>query len=556
MNIAESVDQVSRRGVALAVLLTFAGCLPPAPVPTGGAPSISVQPADLGVLAGASASFSVTAAGDAPLAYQWKRGSSVIAGATASTYTLAATTLADSAATFSVLVTNTVGSVLSREAVLTVSPSGMPGTLTVETIDRAGHLADHFFAYQDGDGAWQAHVAQATGHHEITITDPRGRYGLAYADGDTPPRMPGYGSTSPGLDFSGAIVHATLAEAATLTVPLGQPPGELRQYFETAVVSTGSDRVQLRLPGDVKDFEINGPSQHYQSKGKQLLVGKTYTGYAELITLTNSSVFLLTSQIVAGLANSVLDFGSFDYSAPGGPGSGGGSSPTNHVLIQGAAPGAMLQVDFGFAVPQGNGYEEVINRALRVLQAADATGAISVPVKHPDVSATNFSGPYFVVVSAFDFAHGTQVDARVILKGNDDAVVTLPPAFNWSSATVTTLAPYPRIQQPFTTQGAGSVYVVELGSGPKLWTALASTGWYGGAGKPVTWTFPDLSKVAGWSDAAWKSWATGTMGVFLTAVSGLDLQTAIDHQLIIDLPAVPGEMVVEVANDGSDVTLP
>jgi hypothetical protein len=100
------------------------------------------------------------------------------------------------------------------------------------------------------------------------------------------------------------------------------------------------------------------------------------------------------------------------------------------------------------------------------------------------------------------------------------------------------------------------VHVLEFGSGSKLWTALASSGWYGGAGKPVTWTFPDLSSVPGWSDAAWETWATGPMTVYLTALSGLDLQKAVERRLLVDVPAVPGETVVEVTNDGADVTFP
>ncbi|MCE2645925.1 MAG: immunoglobulin domain-containing protein, partial [Burkholderiaceae bacterium] len=66
----------------------------PPPPPAVVAPSITAQPAAVSVTEGQTAAFSVTAAGTAPLAYQWRRNGADIAGATAATYSLAAT-LAD-----------------------------------------------------------------------------------------------------------------------------------------------------------------------------------------------------------------------------------------------------------------------------------------------------------------------------------------------------------------------------------------------------------------------------------------------------------------------------
>ncbi|MCE2646300.1 MAG: immunoglobulin domain-containing protein, partial [Burkholderiaceae bacterium] len=67
---------------------------PPPPPPAAVAPSITAQPAAVSVTEGQTAAFSVTATGTAPLAYQWRRNGADIAGATAATYSLAAT-LAD-----------------------------------------------------------------------------------------------------------------------------------------------------------------------------------------------------------------------------------------------------------------------------------------------------------------------------------------------------------------------------------------------------------------------------------------------------------------------------
>src|SRR5216684_1556989 len=78
------------------------------------APTITAQPTDQRVVIGAVATFTVSANGTAPLTYQWQRGTASIAGATASSYTTPATTLADDAATFQVVVSNSAGSVTSN----------------------------------------------------------------------------------------------------------------------------------------------------------------------------------------------------------------------------------------------------------------------------------------------------------------------------------------------------------------------------------------------------------------------------------------------------------
>jgi Ig-like domain-containing protein len=82
-------------------------------------PSISTQPVSLTVSNGASASFSVTAGGSAPLSYQWRKGTSTILAATNSTYSIATVTTND-AASYSVVITNSAGSITSSVATLTV----------------------------------------------------------------------------------------------------------------------------------------------------------------------------------------------------------------------------------------------------------------------------------------------------------------------------------------------------------------------------------------------------------------------------------------------------
>ena len=100
------------------------------------APAITTQPANQSVTEGQTATFSVTATGTAPLTYQWKKDGTAISGATSSTYTTPATSSADNAAVFTVVVTNGTGSVTSSNATLTVTAappaiSVQPAALTI-----------------------------------------------------------------------------------------------------------------------------------------------------------------------------------------------------------------------------------------------------------------------------------------------------------------------------------------------------------------------------------------------------------------------------------------
>lgn len=85
------------------------------------APSIDVQPASLGVDDGAEATFAVHVVGSSPLSYQWLRNGQPVLGANASALVLSPAVLADNGATFSVQVTNAVGSIASTVATLTVA---------------------------------------------------------------------------------------------------------------------------------------------------------------------------------------------------------------------------------------------------------------------------------------------------------------------------------------------------------------------------------------------------------------------------------------------------
>lgn len=89
-------------------------------------PAFTQQPAGQWVGAGWDVSFSVTATGDAPLAYQWYRDGAAIPAATGSTYRLGPAAVRDHGALFTVSVTNRFGTLLSSAAQLQVSIPSAP----------------------------------------------------------------------------------------------------------------------------------------------------------------------------------------------------------------------------------------------------------------------------------------------------------------------------------------------------------------------------------------------------------------------------------------------
>ena len=83
------------------------------------APALTAQPSNQSVIAGQSATFSVAATGTAPLSYQWKKDGTHISGATSSSYTTPPIS-ADTAALYTVTVSNSLGSVTSNSATVTL----------------------------------------------------------------------------------------------------------------------------------------------------------------------------------------------------------------------------------------------------------------------------------------------------------------------------------------------------------------------------------------------------------------------------------------------------
>ncbi|MCX6929071.1 MAG: immunoglobulin domain-containing protein, partial [Verrucomicrobia bacterium] len=103
--------------------------------PTSVPPVITTQPVSQTVAAGVNVTFTVVAAGTAPLSYQWQKTGVSIAGDTSATLTLTSVTTAN-AGNYTVTVSNAAGSVTSATATLTVNAGAVLPTITTQPVSQ------------------------------------------------------------------------------------------------------------------------------------------------------------------------------------------------------------------------------------------------------------------------------------------------------------------------------------------------------------------------------------------------------------------------------------
>lgn len=154
-------------------------------------PVISQQPANQSAVVGGTVTFSVTATGTLPLAYQWQRDGANLSGQKNATLTLASARLPDAGA-YRVVVSNTAGSMTSAEAMLTVMPvsSGTVSLIPMGAVWK--YLATGvdqgtaWIAPSFNDSAWPSGPAQlgyGDGDEATTVSfgpDPDNKYITTY----------------------------------------------------------------------------------------------------------------------------------------------------------------------------------------------------------------------------------------------------------------------------------------------------------------------------------------------------------------------------------------
>lgn len=334
--------------------------------PVAVAPTITTQPQPQSVNEGQGATFSVTASGTAPLAYQWRKDGVALTGVTTSALVLSSVT-ATSAGIYSVVVSNAVGSVASAGAALTVKAVVQPPQILVPPRSVASVV-----------GTAVSLSVTATGTGPLTYQWRK--------EGNAIP-----GATTATLNLAGQ-----LADAGSYTVVVGNSAGVITSSAATVTVSTTPLPVAIVTPplaqtaalGGTASFSVvasgSGPlSYQWQKDGLAIAGATTATlslsnlaasaagAYRVVVTNATNSVTSaganLTVMSTRGIAGTYL--GSF-----------GGNGGSVALLIRGDRSGVLL----GFA---SAARIALLSREIVV----DANGRFSAVQPDPRPAATGSS---------------------------------------------------------------------------------------------------------------------------------------------------------------------
>src|SRR6266446_3495421 len=253
------------------------------------APTITTAPSNQTVTAGQTASFSVAATGTAPLSYQWQKSSVVISGATSSSYTTPATSSSDNGALFTVLVSNTAGSVTSSVATLTVNAAPVASSITTQP-------------------AGQTVTAGQTASFSVAAT---GTAPLSYQ----------WRKNSVAISGATSSSYTTLAttssdNGAQLTVVVSNTAGSVTSNAATLTVSAASvapsittqPASQTVTAGQTASFSVaasgTAPLSYQWNKNGTAITGATSSAYTAPITTSSDNGAQLTV-VVSNTAGSV-----------------------------------------------------------------------------------------------------------------------------------------------------------------------------------------------------------------------------------------------------------
>ena len=272
------------------------------------APSIATQPTSKTVTAGQPATFSVTATGTAPLAYQWRRNGGDINGANSASYTIPATTASDNGAQFAVTVSNSVSSATSNAATLTV---GVPPTISTQPASQTVTVgqAAKFSVTAAGPGTltyqWNKNGGAIGGANATSYT--------------TPPAIASDNGASFTVTVTGASGNVT-SNAATLTV--NAPPSIVTQPASKTVIAgqtatfsvTAAGAAPLNYQWNMNGNAINGansssyttPATTTGNSSEQFTV--TVTNSAGAITSNPATLTVTTATSILNVNQTSLNF--------------------------------------------------------------------------------------------------------------------------------------------------------------------------------------------------------------------------------------------------------
>jgi len=263
---------------------------------TAVAPSITAQPANTTVTAGQSATFSVTATGTAPLTYVWKKNGSVISGANSSSYMTPATLALDNNANFIVTVNNSVSSVTSNAATLTVS---VPPSIATQPVSRTVNV---------GQTATFSVVATGTGTLSYQWKKNGNGIGGATSASYTTPAA---SASDNGAQFTVTVtdqVSNVTSNAATLTV--NGPPSIIAQPVSRTVAVGQTATFSVTAAG-------TGTLAYQWKRGGTPIGGATSPSYTTPATTTSDSGAQFTVTVTNSAGNVTSNAATLTVNAAG-----------------------------------------------------------------------------------------------------------------------------------------------------------------------------------------------------------------------------------------------
>lgn len=146
--------------------------------------TLSTNPVDSIVCAGAPVSFRVTASGTPTPSFQWRKNGANIPGANSNVFTISSTSLSDTG-NYSVFIKNNCDSTVSTNARLTVREGIKPIVSASDSVVCSGDsiqvcAATIFVTYQwNNNETSQCFYAKASGNFRVTTTDVNGCEGIS-----------------------------------------------------------------------------------------------------------------------------------------------------------------------------------------------------------------------------------------------------------------------------------------------------------------------------------------------------------------------------------------
>jgi len=372
------------------------------------APTISTQPSGQSLLVGQSFQLNVITSGSSPLSYQWLKSGAVIAGATASSYTVASASTADTGA-YTVTISNSFGSATSSPAAVTVTtppPQAPVFTQQPASIAKTVGSSHSFSVSVTGYPApalqWLKNGVRLSGQNSITLTFASITVGEAAT------------YTCEATNASGAIG----SQPAVLSV--GLAPSVIRSLPVTTVEAKIGDPLRIDLPplaGTTPlSYRWSRDSSVIAGSGDVLQIGALTSAGAGLYSCTVSNAYgsvqidrvrvtlieapRITSQ-PASASITATSNATFSVTASGTP------TPTyqwyrNEVLLSGQTAAQITVSGSSAALKAGGYYCVVTNRAGSVSSAtalltisgnAAATPSITRTVQQQEIGRSLYFEP-------------------------------------------------------------------------------------------------------------------------------------------------------------------